>query len=123
MLTKIKIMIVDDNIATCENLRCLLELEPDMKVVGEANDGAAALDMAKRLTPDVILMDINMPVLDGIQATEKITTQLPDIAVIVLSIQGEEEYLKKAFEAGAKGYLTKPPDSLELVNEVYRVLS
>lgn len=121
MAVKIKLLIVDDIAETRENLRKLLELEDDIEVAGEAANGEEALALAKRLKPDIVLMDINMPVMDGIQATEKMTVEQPQVGIIILSVQGEQEYLRKAMAAGAREYLTKPPGSAELLQTIHRV--
>lgn len=121
LTSKIRVMIVDDILETRQNLKRLLELEDDMEVIGEAGDGEEALAKASQLKPDIVLMDINMPVLDGIQATERMSLKYPQIAVIILSVQGEQEYLRKAMTAGASEYLTKPPGSEELVQTVRNV--
>jgi pilus assembly protein CpaE len=88
---KIRIMVVDDIGETRKNLQRLLELEEDMIVIGEAANGEEAICSAKELQPDIILMDINMPVLDGIQTTKRITTELSHAAIIILSVQQEQE--------------------------------
>jgi pilus assembly protein CpaE len=118
---KIRMMIVDDIAETRKNLRKLLQLEEDIEVVGEASNGEEALIRAKQLKPDVVLMDINMPVMNGIQATEIMTVELPQVAIIILSIQGEGEYLRKAMAAGAREYLTKPPGREEMIRTIHRV--
>jgi pilus assembly protein CpaE len=118
---KIRLMIVDDIPETRENLRKLLQLEDDIEVVGEAGNGEEALLLAKRLKPDIVLMDINMPVMDGIQSTERMTVEQPQVGIIILSVQGEQEYLRKAMAAGAREYLIKPPGSSELLQTVRRV--
>jgi pilus assembly protein CpaE len=114
-------MIVDDTPETRKNLRKLIELEDDMEVVGEAGNGQDAIELATQIRPDIVLMDINMPVMDGIQATERMSLYLPQVAIIILSVQGEQEYLRKAMSAGAREYLTKPPGSEELIQTVRRV--
>lgn len=121
MVTKIRLLIVDDVAETRANLCKLLLLEDNIEVVGEAGNGEEALELAKQLKPDVVLMDINMPVMDGIQATERMSVELPQIAIIILSVQGEGEYLRKAMAAGARDYLTKPPSSDELLQTIQRV--
>ncbi len=122
MATKIKILVVDDIAETRKNLRKLLELEEDMFVIGEASNGAEAIACALNLHPDVILMDINMPIMDGIQATQHLTSEARQMSIIILSVQGEQEYLRKAMAAGAREYLIKPPSSEELVQTVRKVV-
>lgn len=118
---KIRLLIVDDVAETRENIRRLLQLEDDMEVVAEAANGDEALMMARQLRPDVVLMDINMPLMDGITATEKMTLEFPQIGIIIMSVQGEQEYLRKAMMAGAREYLMKPPSGDELVATIRRV--
>lgn len=110
----IRVLIVDDIEETRINLRKILAFESRIDVVGEANNGYQAIDMACKYKPDIILMDINMPELDGIQATERIGLRCPNSSVIVISVQGEKEYLKRAMLAGAKEFLIKPfsPDEV-----------
>jgi pilus assembly protein CpaE len=118
---KIRIIVVDDVAETRENVRKLLQLEDDMEVVGDAGNGEEALTVIRQLKPDVVLMDINMPVMDGITATEKLTMELPQVGIIIMSVQGEQEYLRKAMMAGAREYLIKPPGGDELVATIRRV--
>lgn len=117
----IRVLIVDDVPETCENIRCLLHFEPRIEVVGEARDGEEAVKKAEKLRPDIILMDINMPVLDGIAATETISLRVPGSAIIIMSVQGEQEYLRRAMAAGAREYIIKPFTSDELTATIYRV--
>lgn len=122
-MEKIKIMIVDDIPQTRKDLIRLLYFEEDMKVVGEAENGQEALEKMGELQPDVVLMDINMPQMDGITATEKACQLFPQVAVVIISIQGESEYLKKAMVAGARDYLVKPLSSDEMsltIRSVYK---
>lgn len=117
----IKVLIVDDSEQTRENLRNILSLERDMVVTGEAGDGQQAVQRVQELHPDVVIMDVNMPGVDGIQATEKITMDFPESAVIVMSAAGDQEYLRKAMIAGARDYLIKPFTSDEVVTAIKRV--
>ena len=123
---KIRILIADDNEDTRLNIRRMLSFDSDLTVVGDARDGIEAVQKSKELQPDVVLMDINMPKLDGLTATEKITLEVPNSAVVVISVQGEQEYLRKAMLSGARDYLVKPFNSDELINTikgVYRLES
>lgn len=120
-MSKIKILIVDDIVETRENIKRLLFFEQDMQVVAEAGNGEEAIKQAERLQPDVILMDINMPVIDGIAATEIIAMKVPTAAIVIMSVQGEQEYLKKAMIAGAREYMVKPFSSDELNSTIRRV--
>ncbi|WP_282432111.1 response regulator [Desulfotomaculum nigrificans] len=94
-MTQINVLVVDDITNTREDVKRLLYFEEDITVIGEAGDGEEAVALANSLKPDVILMDINMPNMDGIQATEIITNQCPQAAIIIVSIQGENEYLRR----------------------------
>ncbi|MEW6446532.1 MAG: response regulator [Bacillota bacterium] len=117
----ITVVIADDILNTREDVKRLLFFEEDIKVVGEAKDGEEAIKVVQQLKPDVVLMDINMPGLDGIAATERITDKVPQTAVVIISIQGEQEYLRKAMAAGAGEYLVKPFSSQELADAIRRV--
>lgn len=121
MAEKIRIILVDDIAKVRSNLRQLLELEPEIEVIGEAADGEEALTLARQCKPDLVIMDIGMPVMDGIKATEILTVELPQTAIIILSCQDEAEYLRKAMAAGARDYITKPPESAELLRTIQRV--
>jgi len=118
---KIRVLIVDDVAETRENVSKLLLLEDDIQVVGEAGNGEEAISLSRSLQPDVVLMDINMPVMDGITATEKLTMEMPQVGIIIMSVQGEQEYLRKAMMAGAREYLIKPPSGDDLVATIRRV--
>lgn len=120
-MKEIKVLIADDVRQTRENIRLLMELDPSIQVVGEAADGEQTLELAGMTAPDVVLMDINMPVMDGIKATELLNIRFPQIAVIVISVQGEQEYLKKAMMAGAREYMIKPFTADELISTIKRV--
>ena len=123
MADMIRIMVVDDNVATRNNLRKLLELEADMEVVCDAANGEEAVRKAAILAPDIILMDINMPGMDGIAATEVLSNEFPQSMVIVVSVQGEQEYLRRAMAAGAKDYLVKPFESSELLECIRHIFN
>ncbi|WP_371365447.1 Protein-glutamate methylesterase/protein-glutamine glutaminase [Sporomusa rhizae] len=123
MAEKIKIVIVDDVAATRENICKLMEFEQDIEVVGQAESGAEAVEKVKLLHPDIILMDINMPGMDGITATEQITIDAPNASIIIMSVQGEQEYLKRAMVAGAKNYLVKPFSRDELLQSIRQTFS
>jgi len=117
---KIRVLIVDDVAETRENIRKLLQFESDLEVVGAANSGRSGIEAAKELRPDVILMDINMPDMDGITATELIRQQNPASQVVILSVQGDPNYMRRAMLAGARDFLTKPPALDELTAAVRR---
>ena len=121
MADRIKVLIVDDIPETRDHLSKLLGFEADLEVVGAAMSGADALDMAARLQPDVVLMDINMPGMDGIATTEQLALQAPAAAVVMMSVQGEADYLRRSMLAGAREFLVKPFSSDELVASVRQV--
>lgn len=114
----IRILIVDDHGVVRRGLEQLLDSHPDMTVVGAAADGEQAIAMAAELSPDVILMDLSMPVLDGVQATKQITAQSPDVHVVVLTSFADQRRILDALAAGAAGYILKDADPDELVAAV-----
>jgi pilus assembly protein CpaE len=117
---KIRVLIVDDIAETRENVRKLLNFEPDIEVVGAPRSGREAIQMSEELNPDVVLMDINMPDMDGITATEAIRRRLPAIQIVILSVQNDPNYMRRAMLAGARDFLAKPPMADELISAVRR---
>jgi pilus assembly protein CpaE len=125
-MPKIGVVIVDDIADTRENLSKLLMFERDIEVVGTAGSGPEALEMCRKLLPDVVLMDINMPEMDGIKAAELLSGELPGIGIIMMSVQGEQDYLRRAMLAGAREFLIKPfsgDDLVRAIRHVYRLES
>jgi pilus assembly protein CpaE len=123
---KIRVLIVDDIVETRDNLEKLLFFEKDIEVVAKAGTGREAVAMAKQYQPDVVLMDINMPDMDGIAATEALLSQVPTTQVIMMSVQGEQDYLRRSMLAGAREFLIKPISAEDLYNairHVYRLQS
>ena len=118
---KIRILIVDDIADTRENLAKLIGFEPDMIVAGTAGGGQEAVNLAKKERPNVILMDINMPDMDGITATEIISNTVPESPIIMMSVQGEQDYLRRSMLAGAREFLVKPFSADELINSIRHV--
>ncbi len=118
---KIRVLIVDDIAETRENLRKLLSFAPDVEVVGTAATGEEGMQLARELNPHVILMDINLPGIDGITATEQIAREVPTAQIIILSVQGETGYMRRAMAAGARDFLVKPPSGDELMATIRRV--
>ena len=117
---KIKVVIVDDVSETRENVRKLLQFESDVDVVGVARTGKEAIQISQELNPDVVLMDINMPDMDGIAATESIRSKQPAVQVVILSVQSDQNYMRRAMLAGARDFLTKPPMGDELISAIRR---
>ena len=121
MADRIQVLIVDDIPETRDHLAKLLGFEPDIQVVGTASSGADAIEQATKIQPDVILMDINMPDMDGIAATERLSSQVPAAAVVMMSVQGEADYLRRSMLAGAREFLVKPFSSDELTASIRQV--
>lgn len=117
---KVSVIIVDDIAETRENIRKLLQFESDIEVVGTARSGKEGIEFSKEHDPDVILMDINMPDMDGISATEEILRNQSHVQVIILSVQGDQNYMRRAMLAGARDFLTKPPVADELISAIRR---
>ena len=121
MADQIRVLIVDDIPETRDHLSKLLGFESDIEVVGAAASGREAIEMAARLTPDIVLMDINMPDMDGIAATERLSAEVPTAAVVMMSVQGEADYLRRSMLAGAREFLVKPFSSDELTASIRQV--
>ncbi|MCA9872021.1 MAG: response regulator, partial [Anaerolineales bacterium] len=121
MSETIRVLIVDDLPETRENVRKLLQFESDVEVIGQAGTGEQAVEMAQEHRPDIILMDINMPGIDGIGASQKISELVPTTQIIIMSVQSDSDYLRRAMLAGARDFLTKPFGGDELVAAVRRV--
>ncbi len=118
---EITILLVDDIPETRENIKKLLAFEQDLKVVGSAGTGREGVEMARQLKPDVIIMDINMPDMDGLQATSLVNKTVPTSAVIIMSVQNDADYMRRAMLAGARDFLTKPINMDELYNTIRTV--
>lgn len=123
MTDPIRVLLADDQELVRYGFRLVLEAEPDLEVVGEAGDGGEAIAVATRVRPDVVLMDVRMPGIDGIAATEAITARLPDTRVLVLTTFDLDEYAFGALRAGASGFLlkdTRPPELVAAIRAVHR---
>lgn len=120
-MNQIRIIIADDHLMVREGIKQLIELEGDIKVIGEATDGIECLEKIKLLSPDVVLLDINMPNMNGLQVLEKIKKEELNTKVLILTIHNEVEYLMKAVEIGVSGYLLKDSDSAELRKAIISV--
>lgn len=114
----IRVMLADDHTVFRQGLKSLLAYEEDIKVVGEAANGKEAIDFALQLHPDVIIMDINMPILNGLEATKKIKKELPKIKIVILTSQGDEKSIFSLIEAGTDGYLLKDVAAENLVSAI-----
>lgn len=117
-----KIIIADDHSMVREGLKQLLELEGDVEVVGEANDGIECLMLLEKIVPQVLLLDINMPKMDGLELLEKIKEKNIDVKVIILTVHNEIEYLLKAVNIGIDGYMLKDSESAELKRAIFHVI-
>jgi two-component system response regulator NreC len=120
-MSKIRVIIADDHAILLEGLKTLLELSDNIEVVGGAATGKEAIDLAAQLTPDVVLMDVAMPVMDGIEATRYITKNYPKVKVIILSQHDNREYIVSAIKAGASGYMLKKAVSAEIISGIEAV--
>jgi two-component system, NarL family, response regulator YdfI len=118
MSAPIRILVADDHLIVREGLRLILETDADMTLVGEAVNGKEAVELAAQLNPDVILMDLRMPVLDGLSAIELIRSRQPEIAIVILTNFNEDEMMVKGLSAGAKGFLLKDTDRETLLNTI-----
>ncbi|MGJ5675250.1 MAG: response regulator [Nostochopsis sp.] len=119
----IKVLLVDDQHLIRQGLKALLELEPDLEVIGEAENGESAIHLMEELHPDVILMDIRMPIMDGVAATREIHKRFPNVQILVLTTFDNDEYVTAALQNGATGYLLKDTPSEELavaIRAVYK---
>ena len=121
MTDPIRLLLADDQQMVRAGFRLVLDAQPDMSVVGEANDGAEALQLVDELAPDVVLMDIRMPVLDGLGATEKIMTSHPEAKILVLTTFDLDEYVHSALRAGASGFMLKDAGPTELLAAIRAV--
>jgi len=118
----VRILLVEDHVVMREGLRGLISQQADMEVVGEASDGNEAVELARRLKPDIIIMDVRMQGMDGVEATQRIKEEMPDSKVVVLSAYGNREYIMGMAKAGMSGYLLKDCAFEELVGAIRTVL-
>ena len=121
LMRKVKVILADDHVLVREGTRNLLEREPDIEVVGEASDGEEAIELVTKLHPHVVLMDIAMPKINGIEATRQIKTRCPATAVLILTAYDNDQYIVALLEAGAAGYLLKNVKGSDLVNAIRAV--
>ena len=120
-MRKIRVLLADDHQLMRSGIRLMLEREADMSVVGEASDGREAVALAKSLRPDVVVMDVGMANLNGIEAAQQMTGDSPEIAVVMLSMHSDESYVLRALKAGARGYLLKDSAEADLIKAVHAV--
>ncbi|MBI2854541.1 MAG: response regulator transcription factor [Chloroflexi bacterium] len=118
---RIRVLVVDDHAMVREGICLLLRGFEDIEVIGEAADGAQAIDQVERLKPDIVLMDITMPAMSGLEATQTIKERHPDIQVLALTVHESSEYLRRALSLGASGYMLKGATSAELVSAIRAV--
>lgn len=121
-MDNIRVMVVDDQALMCQGIKTILECEADMTVVATASNGQEAIDRALAAEPDVILMDLNMPVLDGVQSSRRILQRLPSTKIIVLTVFDDDNYVFEGVLAGAAGYLMKDVSAEELIGAVRSVV-
>ena len=119
----IKIIIADDQEIVCEGLKKILQSDPEIKVIGIANNGQQALDLVHHQTPDLVLMDLQMPIMNGVQAIRQLRKTHPDLPVIVLTTYMDDKWLFDAIRAGATGYLLKDSPRQELIDAIKGTLS
>jgi two-component system response regulator NreC len=120
-MKRLRILLADDHIVVRTGLRALLERQPNLEVVGESENGRETVELAASLGPDVVVMDVAMPVLNGIEATKTIVTQCPTTAVVILSMHADESYVMRALKAGARGYLLKDSAAADLISAIQAV--
>jgi two-component system response regulator NreC len=120
-MKKLRILLADDHILMRSGLRALLDRQPNLEVVGESENGRETVALAASLKPDVVVMDVGMPILNGIEATQTIVTQCPTIAVVILSMHADESYVMRALKAGARGYLLKDSAAADLIGAIQAI--
>ena len=120
-MKKLRILLADDHIVMRSGLRALLDRQPNLEVVGESENGRETVALAASLKPDVVVMDVGMPILNGIEATQTIVAQCPTIAVVILSMHADESYVMRALKAGARGYLLKDSAAADLIGAIQAI--
>jgi len=117
-MEKIRVFLVDDHTVVRQGLRRILESDDEIEIVGEAGDGRTAIDLVQKLRPHVVVMDVAMPELNGIEATRQIIKRVEGAKILVLSMHGDDVYVRQALKAGARGYLLKDSEDLDLIKAV-----
>jgi two-component system response regulator NreC len=120
-MRKIRVLLADDHQLMRSGVRLMLEREPDLSVAGEASDGREAVALAKTLKPEVVVMDIGMPNLNGIEAAHQMTQENSDLAIVIVSMHSDESYVLRALKAGARAYLLKDSAEADLIKAVHAV--
>ncbi len=120
-MDKIRLLLADDHTLLREGLRSLIESEPDLTVIAEAEDGRSAVKLARDLCPDVVVMDIAMPLLNGLEATRQILHDFPQVKVLILTMHENEEYIRQVLASGAMGYILKDAAAHELLDAIHAV--
>jgi two-component system response regulator NreC len=120
---KIRILLADDHTILRAGLKMMLNAQPDMEVIGEAQDGRQAIEETQKLRPDIVLMDITMPDLNGIEATRQIKRLVPDVKILMLTMHEHDEYVFQALQAGASGYMLKEAADTELITALHVITS
>ena len=120
-MNKLRIIIAEDHETVRDGLKLIVESQDDMEVVGEAGDGRKAIELAQELKPDIVLMDVSMPVLNGLTASAKLTRVMPEIKILTLTRHTDEAYLQELLQAGVSGYVLKQSTSAELVRAIRAV--
>jgi two-component system response regulator NreC len=120
-MDKVRVLLADDHTILRDGIRALLEDEPGMEVIGEAEDGRTAVRLACQLKPDVVLMDIAMPLLNGLEATRQIKHNCPQVKVLILTMHENEEYIRQVLASGAMGYILKDAAARELLDAIHAV--
>ena len=119
--SRVKVLLVDDHTLVRQGLRKILTADPEIEIIGEAGDGESAIETAKRLRPSVVVMDIGLPGMNGIDATAHITRDIQGVNVLILSMHADEMYVRQGLKAGAHGYLLKDSEDLDLIEGIKSV--
>ena len=117
-MDRIRVLLVDDHTLVRQGLRCILDTDEEIEVVGEAGDGRSAVELSERLQPDVVVMDLTLPELNGIEATRRIFKQEKETKVLILTMHTDRMFVRQSLKAGARGYLVKDAEDMDLVKAV-----
>jgi DNA-binding NarL/FixJ family response regulator len=122
-MKRIRILLADDHAVVRQGFKMILDAQPDMEIVGQAANGREAVDLAEQLRPDVVVMDVAMPELNGIEATRRLASSVPHVRVVALSMHKDSVYVREILRAGARGYLLKDSGAADLVAAIHAVAS